>query len=179
MGVRCQRHAFGKWPPVPIEQEAGYTLEPVWIQRVEDKSFALAKDQTLVVQSIVGHCTDFHHAGICIIVLLVLCSRVNRHLIFNGIIPFLCEVSRSSNKDEMGCLVVPFFPSSTILLRSYSKCGDDDDNDVDDDLVNGVWIAATNGPIVHLQGDIWAWRTMVEWRCKQRNTPDLSARALW
>jgi hypothetical protein len=25
-----------------------------------------------------------------------------------------------------------------------------------------VWIVATNGHIVHPQGDIWAWRTMVE-----------------
>jgi hypothetical protein len=40
-----------------------------------------------------------------------------------------------------------------------------------------LWTAATNGPIVHPPGDIWAWRTMVEWHW-QRKTPDLSTRVL-
>jgi hypothetical protein len=45
---------------------------------------------------------------------------------------------------------------------------DDDGDDNDDDLVDGVrlrlWTAATNGPDAHPPGDIWARRTMVEWR---------------
>jgi hypothetical protein len=34
-----------------------------------------------------------------------------------------------------------------------------------------LWIAATNGPIVHPLGDIWVWRAKVEWywRKKQKN----------
>jgi hypothetical protein len=46
MGVSGQRHAPaallppGKVPPVPIVQEAGWAPEPVWTQRLEEKSFA-------------------------------------------------------------------------------------------------------------------------------------------
>jgi hypothetical protein len=45
--VSGQRHAPavllppGKGPPVPIVQEAGWAPEPVWTQRLEEKSFAL------------------------------------------------------------------------------------------------------------------------------------------
>jgi hypothetical protein len=43
-GVSGQRHApaalypWGKDPPVPIGQEAGWVPEPIWGQRVEEKS---------------------------------------------------------------------------------------------------------------------------------------------
>jgi hypothetical protein len=46
MGVSGQRHAPaallppGKGPPIPIVQEAGWAPEPVWTQRIEEKSFA-------------------------------------------------------------------------------------------------------------------------------------------
>jgi hypothetical protein len=52
MGVSGQRHASvalnprGKDPPVPIVHEAGWDPEPVWRQRLEEKSFALAGDRT-------------------------------------------------------------------------------------------------------------------------------------
>jgi hypothetical protein len=36
-----------------------------------------------------------------------------------------------------------------------------------------LWTADTNGPIVHPPGDIWAWRTMVEWY-RQGKAPDSS-----
>jgi hypothetical protein len=36
----------GKGPPVPFVQEAGWTPEPVWTQRLEEKSFASAGDRT-------------------------------------------------------------------------------------------------------------------------------------
>jgi hypothetical protein len=36
--------APGKGPSVPIVQEAGWTPEPVWTQRLEEKSFASAGD---------------------------------------------------------------------------------------------------------------------------------------
>jgi hypothetical protein len=46
MGVSGQRHAPaallppGKGPPVPMVQEAGWAPEPVWTQRLEEKSLA-------------------------------------------------------------------------------------------------------------------------------------------
>jgi hypothetical protein len=48
MGVSGQYNApaalypRGKDPPVPIVQEAGWAPEPVWTQRLEEKSFASA-----------------------------------------------------------------------------------------------------------------------------------------
>jgi hypothetical protein len=33
----------GEGPPVPIVQEAGWALEPIWTQRLEEKSFCLGR----------------------------------------------------------------------------------------------------------------------------------------
>jgi hypothetical protein len=41
----------GKDPPVPIVQEAGWASEPVWTQRLEEKSFASAGDRTAIARS--------------------------------------------------------------------------------------------------------------------------------
>jgi hypothetical protein len=41
----------GKGPPVPIVQEGGWAPEPVWTQRIEEKSFAPAEDRTPVARS--------------------------------------------------------------------------------------------------------------------------------
>jgi hypothetical protein len=41
----------GKGPPVPIVQEAGWTPEPVWTQRLQEKSFAPAGDRTSIAWS--------------------------------------------------------------------------------------------------------------------------------
>jgi hypothetical protein len=46
---RCSL-APGKGPPVPIVQEAGWAPEPVWTQRLEEKSFASAGDRTLIAR---------------------------------------------------------------------------------------------------------------------------------
>jgi hypothetical protein len=52
MGVSSQRHAPGallppgKGSPVHIVQEAGWASEPVWTQRLEEKSSASAGDLT-------------------------------------------------------------------------------------------------------------------------------------
>jgi hypothetical protein len=60
MGVSGQHHApaalypLGKGPPVPIVQEAGWTPEPVWTQKLEEKSSASVGDRTPVVQSVVS-----------------------------------------------------------------------------------------------------------------------------
>jgi hypothetical protein len=45
-------------PPVPIVQEAGWAPEPIWTQRLEEKSSAFVGDRTPVVQSVVSHYTD-------------------------------------------------------------------------------------------------------------------------
>jgi hypothetical protein len=61
MGVSGQRHAPAALLPPgkePIVQEAGWAPEPVWTQRLEEKSFAPAGDRTPVVQPVVRHCTD-------------------------------------------------------------------------------------------------------------------------
>jgi hypothetical protein len=51
-----------------------------------------------------------------------------------------------------------------------------DDDDVDPARLS-LWTAATNGPIVHSPGDIWAWRNTVEWY--RQSKTDSSTRALW
>jgi hypothetical protein len=48
----------GKEPPVSIVQEAGWTSEPVWTQRLEKNYCDSPRDRTSVVQSAVRHCTD-------------------------------------------------------------------------------------------------------------------------
>jgi hypothetical protein len=47
----------GKGPPVPIVQEAGWTPEPVWTQRLEEKSLASTGDRTSTVQHVARHYT--------------------------------------------------------------------------------------------------------------------------
>jgi hypothetical protein len=65
MGVSGQRHTPGralppgKGPPVAIGQEAGWASEPVWMQRLEEKSSASVVDWTRVVQSVISHYTDW------------------------------------------------------------------------------------------------------------------------
>jgi hypothetical protein len=49
----------GKGPPVPTVQEAGWTPELVWTQRIEEKPSASVGDRTPVVQSVVRHYTDW------------------------------------------------------------------------------------------------------------------------
>jgi hypothetical protein len=48
----------GKGAPVLTVQEAGWAPEPVWTQRLEEKSSASVGDRTPVVQSVVRHYTD-------------------------------------------------------------------------------------------------------------------------
>jgi hypothetical protein len=51
MGVSGQRHAPGKEPPVLTVQEAGWVSEPVWTQKLEEKSCACAGNRTSITQS--------------------------------------------------------------------------------------------------------------------------------
>jgi len=48
----------GKGPPVPIGQEAGWAPEPVWTQRLEEKSFSPPRDRTSIVRSVGKNYTD-------------------------------------------------------------------------------------------------------------------------
>jgi hypothetical protein len=45
-------------PPIPTVQEAGWASELVRTQRLEEKSFASARDRTPAVQSVVRHYTE-------------------------------------------------------------------------------------------------------------------------
>jgi hypothetical protein len=49
----------GKEPPVPTVQEAGWAPEPVWMQRLEEKSSASVGDRTPAFRSVVRHYTDW------------------------------------------------------------------------------------------------------------------------
>jgi hypothetical protein len=49
----------GKELPVPIVQEAGWAPEPVWTQRLEERSSAFVTDRTPAVQSVVRQYTDW------------------------------------------------------------------------------------------------------------------------
>jgi hypothetical protein len=53
--------APGKGPPVPIVQEVGLAPEPVWTQRLQEKSFCLCRGSNLVrpvAQSVARHYTE-------------------------------------------------------------------------------------------------------------------------
>jgi hypothetical protein len=58
--VSCPNCALtpGKGPPIPIVQEAGWAPEPIWTQRLEEKSSASVGNRTPVVQSVVRHYTE-------------------------------------------------------------------------------------------------------------------------
>jgi hypothetical protein len=49
----------GKGSQIRIVQEAGLAPEPVWTQKLEEKCSASVGDQTLTVQSVVRHYTDW------------------------------------------------------------------------------------------------------------------------
>jgi hypothetical protein len=57
--VNITRFTPRKGPPAPIEQAAGWAPEPVWTQRLEEKSSASVGDRTPAVQSVVRHFTDW------------------------------------------------------------------------------------------------------------------------
>jgi hypothetical protein len=56
-GVNDQRHALAelypreKEPRIPLAQEAGWAPEPIWTQRIEEKSFASGGDRTWIARS--------------------------------------------------------------------------------------------------------------------------------
>jgi hypothetical protein len=56
-----------KEPPVHTVQEAGWAPEPVWMQRLEEKSSASVGDRTPAVQSVVRHCTDWATPSVAVV----------------------------------------------------------------------------------------------------------------
>jgi hypothetical protein len=55
--------APGKGPPVSTVQEAGWAPEPVWTQRIEEKSFAPAGDRTPIARSSIYYFTYIQFSG--------------------------------------------------------------------------------------------------------------------
>jgi hypothetical protein len=51
-------------PPVPTGWEAGWAPEPVWMQRLEEKSSAPVGDRTPIVQPVVRHYTAWATAAL-------------------------------------------------------------------------------------------------------------------
>jgi hypothetical protein len=50
MFVKFTSYKSGKGPPVPIGQKAGWVPEPVWTQKLQEKSFRLCLDRTSVAR---------------------------------------------------------------------------------------------------------------------------------
>jgi hypothetical protein len=90
----------GKEPPVPIVQEAGWDPEPVWTQRLEEKSSAPAGDRTPVVQPVVRHSTAWATLAPqpVLLLLLELQSTLNIGLVHDcsPLFPILCLSSQIS-----------------------------------------------------------------------------------
>jgi hypothetical protein len=68
----------GKGPPVPIVQEAGWTPESVWTQRLEEKSSACVGEPTPVVQSVVRHYTAWATPALGIYIYMYIYKYISR-----------------------------------------------------------------------------------------------------
>jgi hypothetical protein len=68
-GVSGQLHApAALWRPVTIVQEAGWAPEPVWTQRLQEKSSRLCRESNLdrpVVKSVARHCINWATSSPC------------------------------------------------------------------------------------------------------------------
>jgi hypothetical protein len=83
---------LGKVPPVSIVQEAGWASEPVWTQRLEEKSFRLCRGSNLdrpVLQSVARHSTDWATRLTNSII-----TKINLLILFNEIIIFTVKAIR-------------------------------------------------------------------------------------
>jgi hypothetical protein len=99
MGVSGQRHAPGKGPPVSIVQEAGWAPEPVWTQRLQEKSFFLcrgSKPDRPVVQPLARHYSDWATWLACVCV----CVCVYIYIYSYVYVERLCWIY--SHKSEIG-----------------------------------------------------------------------------
>jgi hypothetical protein len=85
----------GKGPPVPVGQEAGWAPEPIWTQKLEEKSSAFVGYRTPVVQSVVRHYTDWATPSS----LHFTITKINLFSLFKEIIPASTE-NRNKPKNK-------------------------------------------------------------------------------
>jgi hypothetical protein len=74
----------GKGPPVPIIQKARLASEPVWTQRLEEKSFACAGDRTSIARSpspVARHYTELPGSSVTTHPLIFLVSIFPSHFL--------------------------------------------------------------------------------------------------
>jgi hypothetical protein len=94
---------------------------------------------------------------------------------FSEMLVSICEFTRSHDPEKTSSSDWKFVWDETTLLKSWAKALTHTHarthtilQIADDSMSRGwdyrLWTAATNGPIAYPLGDIWAWRTMVEWR---------------
>jgi hypothetical protein len=119
----------GKEPPVPTVQKAGWAPEPVWTQRLEEKSSASVGDRTPAVQSVVRHYTDWATSSI---------RRVHRVLTQNFIYIYIhihistCLPTIVSNNESINhssniginlfCVYIIIYFYKLTLFRTSSLC---------------------------------------------------------
>jgi hypothetical protein len=81
MGVSGQRHApAAPLPPVAIVQEAGWAPEPVWTQRIEEKSFAPAGDRSpgRPARSQTLYCLSYLGSYVCVYIYIYMHTYMYR-----------------------------------------------------------------------------------------------------
>jgi hypothetical protein len=117
VSIMPQLHfTLGKGPPVPIEQEAGWAPELVWTQRLEEKSSASVRDQSLVVQSVVRYYTDWATVAPL--------AQVLDNNILTRVLRSIWYASTSYNL--LLWLLVALLPLSleiTVVYKQMSRCG--------------------------------------------------------
>jgi hypothetical protein len=107
--------------------------------------------------------------------LAAICSLLIRYASFWGFYVNISSLSPACCHDKPQRQVNMTLRNKT--GRFHIKSIDDDDNARVDGVRLRLWTAATSWPIAHPPGDIWAWRTMVEWY-RQRKPSDSFTRTL-
>lgn len=67
--VSCPGHTFPseKVSLVCIGWKAGWAQKPIWMLKLEENSFAPARNRTTVVQSVIRHCSDWVTPAYCLL----------------------------------------------------------------------------------------------------------------
>jgi hypothetical protein len=108
--------APGKGLPVPIFQEVGWAPNPVWPQRLEEKSFHLCRGSNFdcpVVQPVARHCTDWATR-----ITLVCDSSLKKHA-------SLLSVVLSLNNSSVRLLRTSFLCNNALVLQNVTRLTDD------------------------------------------------------
>jgi hypothetical protein len=101
----------GKGPTVPIVQEAGWASEPVWTQKLQEKSFCPCRWSNLdrpVVQSVVRHYTAWANPA--------------PHSILRPGLMSLCSPQMRKNTKKL-CHGICFAVTQKPWVMHKSKCG--------------------------------------------------------